>query len=48
MQSITDEWRQAAANFRENNPRYTRQDGFLVDRFGNPVLFNGQQVFMNP
>lgn len=38
MESITDEWRQAAANFRENNPRFVFQNG---------TFFNGT-VFANP
>lgn len=38
MQSITDEWRAAAASFRTNNPRFRLQDG----------SFFGGTVFANP
>lgn len=38
MQSITDEWRAAAASFRNNNPRFQLQNG---------SFFNGT-VFANP
>ncbi|HMS94304.1 MAG TPA: S8 family peptidase [Tabrizicola sp.] len=40
MASITDEWREAAASFRENNPRFVRQDGTFT--------ISGVQVFANP
>lgn len=40
MASITDEWRRAAASFRDNNPRFIRQDGTFT--------ISGVQVFANP
>lgn len=40
MQSITDEWREAAANFRNNSPRFQLQDGSFT--------INGNVVFANP
>lgn len=40
MSSLTDEWRQAAANLRDNSARFLRQDGFFT--------INGNQVFANP
>lgn len=42
MASITQDWRNAAASFRENNPRFTVQDGtFTIG--GNPVFANPLQ-----
>lgn len=38
MASITQEWRDAAASFRENNPRFTRQNGTFTF-FGTTVVF---------
>ena len=40
MQSITDEWREAAASFRTNSPRFELQDGTFT--------INGNVVFANP
>lgn len=40
MASITQEWRDAAASFRENNPRFTVQNGSFT--------INGNTVFANP
>lgn len=40
MPSITQEWRNAAASFRQNNPRFTVQDGTFT--------INGNRVFANP
>lgn len=40
MASITNEWRDAAASFRQNNPRYIRQDGTFT--------IGGNRVFANP
>lgn len=40
MQSITDEWREAAASFRENSPRFRLQNGTFT--------INGVPVFSNP
>lgn len=40
MASITQEWRDAAASFRNNNPRFMVQDGTFT--------FNGTPVFANP
>ncbi|MCU0902901.1 MAG: S8 family serine peptidase [Tabrizicola sp.] len=40
MASITQEWRDAAASFRNNSPRFTRQDGTFS--------INGVPVFANP
>ncbi len=40
MQSITQEWRDAAASFRDNNPRYKVQDGTFA--------IGGRTVFANP
>lgn len=40
MQSITQEWRDAAASFRDNNPRYKVQDGSFT--------IGGARVFANP
>lgn len=40
MQSITDEWREAAASFRENSSRFRLQNGTFT--------INGRTVFANP
>ncbi len=40
MASITRNWRDAAASFRQNNPRFTRQDGTFT--------IGGAPVFANP
>lgn len=39
MASLTQEWRDAAASFRENNPRFTAQSG-TVDLPGGPAFSN--------
>lgn len=52
MRSITQEWRDAAASFRDNNPRYKVQDdiagGFVEWLLGRPLLHNGAPVKTNP
>lgn len=40
MPALTDEWRQAAANLRNNSARFQLQDGFFT--------IGGNQVFANP
>lgn len=48
MASITQEWRDAAASFRNNNPRFRIQGGNLLASNGQELIYKGQPVFSNP
>jgi subtilase-type serine protease len=48
MASITDEWRSAAASFRNNSARFRLQGGNLLDQNNVEILYNGRPIFSNP